>query len=74
MDIPELATRAKTIEVATFANIKTAEAAGAAEAARYEQDLLSFINGHFAIAVQFLLITATPVAFIAFEIGKHLAH
>lgn len=73
MDTPELASTAKPIEVATFANVETAEALGVAKAKRYEQDMLSFINGHPLLAVQLLLVTATPVAVLAFEIGKHLA-
>lgn len=37
----------------------------------YEKDLISFLMDHRGLAIQFALIVAVPVAFFAFEIGRH---
>jgi hypothetical protein len=37
----------------------------------YEKDLISFLMDHRGLAVQYALIVAVPVAFFAFEIGRH---
>jgi hypothetical protein len=37
----------------------------------YEVDLISFVAAHKWLALQFALIVCSPVALLAFVIGKH---
>lgn len=39
--------------------------------APYEKDLISFLMDHRGLAIQYALLVAVPVAFLAFEIGRH---
>ena len=66
MDISEIETAAKDV-AAEPAKL----AADVAAAKTYETDLITFVTAHKWLAAQFALIVATPVAFLAFEIGKH---
>lgn len=70
MEIPELATKAKTIEVATFAEVKSVEKAFEA----YQADLISFTLANKLNCAQLVLIVFTPIVGVAYMIGNHLAH
>ena len=43
-----------------------------AEVDAYETDLITFVSKHKGLAAQFAFLVSIPVAFLAFELGKHL--
>lgn len=43
------------------------------EVDHYETDLISFVSAHKGLAVQFAIVVCSPVAFAAYELGKHFA-
>jgi hypothetical protein len=63
MDISEIQTAAKTV-AGEPAKLLT-------EVETYESDLISFVTKHKGLAAQFAFVICVPVAFIAFEVGKH---
>jgi hypothetical protein len=59
MDLPQLENAVK------------AAVAEPAKIVAYETDLISFVVAHKGLAAQFAFIVAVPVAFLAFEVGRH---
>jgi len=64
MQIPTEVTNIETKVDASATRVVT-------EVDNYETDLISFIAAHKVLALQFAIIVCSPVALIAYEIGKH---